>query len=165
MKNFPSAVGMVQIKPIQVKDAAPLFQAIVESRDCLSEFLPWAKDLTLKGEKDFLYQEKSRRYNNSPLVYCLVINGKASGMINLHALNEQTLSAEIGYWLSVDYQKLGIVSHAVEELIKHAFYRLSLKKLILRIDPNNIASQRVAEKNAFSKGGLENGLIYYELNK
>ncbi|MBS9335841.1 GNAT family N-acetyltransferase [Fructobacillus papyrifericola] len=165
MKNFQSPAGLVQIKPVQVKYAAPLFQAIATSRKNIATFLPWANDLSLKDEKDFLYQEKAKLYHGQPLVFTLIVAGQPAGMLDLHAVDENNRSAEIGYWLSVEHQNQGIVSRAVEEIKQYAFDRLALQKLILKIDPNNQASQRVAEKAAFEKTGLANGFVCYELNQ
>ena len=51
-------------------------------------------------------------------------------MIDLHNLNHE--SGEVGYWLSNDFQHLGIMTESVEFLKKYAFEQLKLDYLILR---------------------------------
>ncbi|MBS9337689.1 GNAT family N-acetyltransferase [Fructobacillus parabroussonetiae] len=162
MKTFQSAAGLVQIKPIQVKYAAPLFQAIVDSRPAIGDFLPWAMDLSLKDEKDFLLREKNRQFEGQPLVFALVVAGQPVGMLDLHAVNEAKRSAEIGYWISQQYQNQGIVSRAVELISEHALTRLALGRLVLRIKEENQASRRVAEKAGFIETGLVDDFLCYE---
>ncbi|MBS9334840.1 GNAT family N-acetyltransferase [Fructobacillus sp. M1-13] len=165
MKIFSSPVGPIQIKRVQVKYAASLFHAIATSREQMATFLPWAKELTLKDEKDFLFREKDRHYHGQPLVFAIIVNSQPAGMLDLHQVNQKDASAEIGYWLSFDYQNQGIISQAVVEIQDYAFSKLKLTKLRLNIKPDNIASQRVAEKTGFLQTTTDNEFIIYEVNK
>lgn len=89
MIEFTTKVGRVQVLPIQTKYAAAIYQKIAEGREEIGRFLPWAKGLTLRDEKDFLYQEKNRTYRKHPLVFTMTVNSQPVGMIDLHELDEQ----------------------------------------------------------------------------
>jgi len=60
---------------------------------------------------------------------------------------------EIAYVISPSARGRGIASAAVELLSEWAFRRLGVKRLQLSIHPDNVASQRVAEKAGYTCEG------------
>lgn len=162
MKAFQTAAGKVQLLPAQTKYAAAIYQKIAESRSDLESFLPWAKELTLKDEKDFLYREKEREFEGHPLVFIINVNGLPSGMIDIHEVNEEERTGAIGYWLASEYHNQGITSLAVDQLLVYAFKNLDFRSTFLEIDESNKASQRVAEKNGFSPAGRKKNMLLFE---
>lgn len=77
----------------------------------------------------------------------ILVDETPAGMIDLHYLSSK--SGEVGYWLSNDFQHLGIMTKCVEFLKKYAFEQLRLDYLILRTHPQNFASQNVAKRSGF----------------
>lgn len=53
---------------------------------------------------------------------------------------------EVAYTISRDYWGQGLGTEAAEAILHYGFQTLNLSRLISLIDPENIASQRVAEK-------------------
>jgi len=53
---------------------------------------------------------------------------------------------EVGYRLSKDSWGKGYATEAVSKLLEYAHSDLGLTRIIAMIDPQNIASQKVAEK-------------------
>lgn len=79
--------------------------------------------------------------------------GKPLGAIGLNGVNEMLGSAQMGYWLARAARGHGHMTRAVRLLAQWAFDRLGLARLELTTDPENIASQRVAERCGFQKEG------------
>lgn len=77
----------------------------------------------------------------------ILVDQHPAGMIDLHKLTKK--SGEIGYWLSGDYQHLGIMTQCVQLLINYSFTQLKLDHLILRTAQTNFASQNVAKRCNF----------------
>jgi len=72
---------------------------------------------------------------------------------------------EVAYTLAEAYQGLGLGTEAAQAILHYGFSELHLIRLVCLIDPENIASQRVAEKIGMSlekEARDENGtfLIY-----
>ncbi|MCG8398493.1 GNAT family N-acetyltransferase [Bacillus atrophaeus] len=67
--------------------------------------------------------------------------------------------AEVGYELSKDYWRKGIVSEALEAVVKYGYNCLQLERIEALIEPSNIPSIKLVEKQGFSREGL---LRYYE---
>jgi ribosomal-protein-alanine N-acetyltransferase len=57
---------------------------------------------------------------------------------------------EVAYTLSENYWGLGLATEAAQGILRYAFNNLNLSRLVCLIDPNNTASQKVAEKIGMS---------------
>jgi RimJ/RimL family protein N-acetyltransferase len=56
------------------------------------------------------------------------------------------LEIEIAYLLDKNFWHQGLATEASNGIMKYAFEKLNLSRLICLIDPDNVASQRVAER-------------------
>jgi ribosomal-protein-alanine N-acetyltransferase len=59
---------------------------------------------------------------------------------------EDQQEVEVAYTLAQAYWGQGLATEAAQGILQYAFEQLNLSRLICLIDPENIASQRVAEK-------------------
>lgn len=79
------------------------------------------------------------------------------GAIELH-LGERP---SVGYWLNPDARGRGVATTALRLVCGWAFEELSLDRLLLTTHPDNVASQRVAERAGFTRAGVvETGLEF-----
>lgn len=60
----------------------------------------------------------------------------------------------IGYWCAPEARRRGITTSALRQLSRHALGMLGLERLELIADPDNHASQRVAERVGFRREGV-----------
>jgi RimJ/RimL family protein N-acetyltransferase len=79
--------------------------------------------------------------------------GKPLGAIGLHKLDRRLLTAETGYWLAREARGHGHMTRAVRLLATWVFEELNLARLELRTDPENLPSQRIAERCGFHMEG------------
>jgi RimJ/RimL family protein N-acetyltransferase len=56
------------------------------------------------------------------------------------------LEVEIAYLINKDFWHQGLATEAAKGIMKYGFEKLNLPRLICLIDPENVASQRVAQK-------------------
>jgi RimJ/RimL family protein N-acetyltransferase len=63
-------------------------------------------------------------------------------------------NGEIGYWCAAEARGRGVVTRCVRRLCRYAFEELELGRLEVVVDPENIASRRVAEKAGFVEEGV-----------
>lgn len=59
--------------------------------------------------------------------------------------------AEVGYMLHQDYQKKGIMQEALISVINYGFNNVKLHSIEAVVDPNNLASAKLLERNNFIK--------------
>lgn len=69
-------------------------------------------------------------------------------------VNAHEYRARLGYWVAADARGRGICTRALRLLSRYALGELGLQRLELITDPDNTASQRVAEKVGFRREGV-----------
>ncbi len=76
---------------------------------------------------------------------------------------------EVAYTIAREYWRQGLATEAAQAILHYGFGRLNLARLICLIDPENIGSQKVAEKIGMSferETSDELGLFWiYSINK
>ncbi len=63
-------------------------------------------------------------------------------------------SANLGYWVAQDHNRRGIATQAVQLAVRWAFDERGLHRLEAGTLVDNLASQRVLERNRFARIGL-----------
>ncbi len=83
------------------------------------------------------------------------VNGKAVGGIGIVLQHDvERISAEIGYWLGESFWNKGIMTAAVEKMIKYAFTNFPIRKLYAPVFEYNHASMKVLQKAGFEKEAI-----------
>ncbi len=82
------------------------------------------------------------------------------------------LEVEIAYLLDKSFWHQGLATEAAQGIFKYGFEKLNLSRLICLIDPDNIASQRVAERIGMTLERRVDGIdgdnfptLIYSINK
>ena len=91
----------------------------------------------------------------APEEYRLAITlaGEVVGGIGM-GVNSHDYRGTIGYWVARDARGRGTCTRALRLLAGHGLEELELQRLELITDPDNLASQRVAEKVGFQREGV-----------
>ena len=111
------------------------------------------------GEQDaraFLVEQEQSRRDGTGLQLALVRPGDDAllGGISLYDLDRERASGAVGYWLAPAARGRGIATAAVLLLVRWGFESLGLARIELTCAPDNLASQRVAERAGFLREGL-----------
>jgi RimJ/RimL family protein N-acetyltransferase len=83
--------------------------------------------------------------------------GEVVGSIDMHINRLQT--GHVGYWVAAQARGRGVAADALRALSRWAFESLGLGRIELVTDPENIASQRVAEKAGFQREGVLRSML------
>jgi RimJ/RimL family protein N-acetyltransferase len=81
------------------------------------------------------------------------VDGNVVGGIGI-GVNSNDYRGRIGYWVAASSRGQGIGARALRVLSRHALDVRRLQRVDLITDPDNIASQRVAEKVGFRREGV-----------
>ncbi|MBS1891921.1 MAG: GNAT family N-acetyltransferase [Actinobacteria bacterium] len=135
-------------------DALALEPACGEWDVCAFTSVPWS--YSEAGALEWI--ERQRRKRAAGTVLALAIQGRedphALGNVNLAGLGDGGREAEIGYWLVPEARGRGLAAAAVSLLAEWGFEELGLERIEFAILPENIASQRVAERLGASPEGI-----------
>ena len=90
---------------------------------------------------------------NEGINWAITLKGSDTliGFIGHYQIKWQHFRSEIGYMLSPEFKGKGIVTEAIQLIVKYGFNEMNMHSLEAIIDPENIASARVLEKNNFVK--------------
>lgn len=76
------------------------------------------------------------------------------GMAMLKSFDPLVGKCEVAYFVAAAHEGKGIATGALAWAVDESFRQFKLQKVFLRVDPENVASIRVAEKNGFAREGL-----------
>ena len=151
--DVDKGLRLVQLTPSQ---ADVLFALTDNNREYLGEFLRWVPCVkTVDDSLHHIHETLENRKNNIKYTYGIEAGGEVVGDINLRNLQDDALPAEIGYWIAPEYSGKGFTTRAVSALTELGMNSLGLNKIIIRANPDNIASNRVAEKAGYIHVGSE----------
>jgi RimJ/RimL family protein N-acetyltransferase len=81
------------------------------------------------------------------------LDGQVVGGIGI-GLNSNGYRATVGYWVAAASRGRGTCTRALRLLSRHALDDLEVQRVDLVTDPDNLASQRVAEKVGYRREGV-----------
>jgi RimJ/RimL family protein N-acetyltransferase len=90
--------------------------------------------------------------NRHPFAIVDPATGTLLGSIDMSVNRMRT--GHVGYWIAAEARGAGVCTTALRTLVHWAFEELRLARLELITDPDNVASQRVAEKVGFQREGV-----------
>ena len=144
------------LRPFRENDVDLLSQLMANQHFMRFSLGVYTREQTL----GFLEKVLAWQNANEPSLFATVLrsNGMVLGYCGFyHQYIDDVDEIEIGYRMHPEYWNQGLATEAARAVRDHAFRDLNLPRVISLIHPENIASQRVAEKIGMS---LENQTIY-----
>jgi len=108
---------------------------------------------TLAAEKKWLKESIKRRKEKINLGYTIFYGKDVAGGIGIKINLHRRYVGELGYFIDEKYWGKGITSQAVKLVEKVCFKKLKLVRIEIVMQPENIASEKVAIKNGYLKEG------------
>jgi len=141
--------GVVLLRPWLEEDVPALVDACNDA-----EITRWIPVIPTPYTEEDACAFVRREVEGSPEYSFAVTAGEAlAGAIGMRA-NAHGYRARIGYWVAAWARGQGVATRALRCLSRWAFDELGLQRLELITDPENVASQRVAEKVGFRREGV-----------
>jgi len=144
------------IRPLALADARDLLALRLANREFMAPFDPVRPDafFTLEAQTEIAR-------NADGLTFAILDEGELAGLISLsNVVYEAFRSANLGYWVDAKRHGRGLATRAVSALVEHAFGPLGLHRLEAGTLVDNVASQRVLEKNRFERIGLARNYLH-----
>jgi RimJ/RimL family protein N-acetyltransferase len=82
----------------------------------------------------------------------VLVDGEVAGSIGLTPTMSE--GGHVGYWCGPQARGRGVMTDSLRQFCGYALDGLQLRRLELIVDPDNVASQRVAEKVGFQREGV-----------
>jgi [ribosomal protein S5]-alanine N-acetyltransferase len=156
----------INFDPFPVLETPDLLLRRIENSDAQEVFIMRSHPEAMKYlqrppaktvEDALLHIEKIQNLekNNSGINWgiCLKDESKIAGNICIWNISKEHHRAELGYVLLPSFFKKGIMRQAIRRVITYAFNDLKLHSLEAQVNPLNISSIKVLEKNGFVREG------------
>ena len=144
------------VRPYRETDAEEMFQAIVESREHLLPWMPFAAGYQSVDEAhEFVNRCIARWRLREDFIVGIwdVGSGRYVGSSGLHPRDWKIPAFEIGYWLRRDAEGHGYITETVRLLTEYAFTSLGARRVMIRCDARNTRSAAAARRAGFTLEG------------
>ncbi|EAR00056.1 GNAT family N-acetyltransferase [Maribacter sp. HTCC2170] len=146
-----------KIIEFDTKQCGPLYDLIDSNRERLETYFAGTvkNTKTLEDTISYCKQIDMRVKNKSYYIYTITNkeNNSLIGLIDVKNIDWNVPKAEIGYFIDFNHQGKGIITNAVAILIEYLLKEYNFKKLLCRINSENIGSIKVALNNGFKLEG------------
>lgn len=152
----PLGDDTVVLRPWREADIPQRFAGFSDP-DCLAFSWPLTEPFTEAHVVANLRVEERLRLQGSDVHLAVADAGDPDvvfGGCSLYDVNAMKASAAVGYWLSPGARGRGIATRTVRMLARWAFDHLAIRRLELTCGPDNVASQKVAERCGFTREGV-----------
>ena len=145
------------LRLVREDDAAELAALLTANREFLAPWEPLreASWFTAAGQLTALTESLLMHARGISYPMVIELDDRIVGRANLNSIVRGAGQyASVGYWVAESVTGRGIATAAVAELRRTAFAGLNLHRLEAGTLPHNVASQRVLERNGFTRYGL-----------
>jgi len=137
---------------------APTRQKMAVYRDFLARNDAYHKPWVFHSFKKELYEHYLKRIKRGVLQGCFIIDKQHQNLVGVININNILLGsasrASLGYYGDAAYAGKGYMSEGMSLALKYAFEDLGLHRLEANIQPENIPSIRLVQKQGFRKEGF-----------
>lgn len=156
---------LIILRKYKKEDLYDRFTAIKENLDKISRWLSFCRP-DYSEQQNLLwyvaYPKNWKRGIEFPFAIVEKSTGKYIGECVLNHINYKHKVANITYWIKKEFSGKGIATKAVNLIAQFGFNELGLRRLEIFMEPENIASIKVAEKAGAQKEGLLRNRVYSE---
>lgn len=150
LKEFQLGSRTIRLELPEESHAKALFKIVENDREELKKWMPWAKTTKhLRDEVNFMKYAREQMINHHLFMLTILCDDEPVGMIDLHEIDPIDRHAQVGYWLSSQYQGLGIMTASLKQLISVGFGQLNLHKIVVMADSVNEKSKAIPERLGF----------------
>lgn len=139
------------LRQVSVNDAAEAFA--LRSNPETMKYIPRPLVTTVEEALEHIKMINDKIESGEGINWAITEKGnpKLLGIIGHYRIKWEHFRSEIGYMLLPEAQGKGIITEAIQLLIDYGFNEMKMHSLEAIIDPDNLASARVLEKNNFVK--------------
>lgn len=145
----------IQLRLVEWRHADAIFALVEKNREHLGRWLPWVESSTsVDSTKEFIATALEQYGRNDGFQASIWYQGELVGMIGFHMWDFADKKTEIGYWLAESHTGKGIMTKAVQAIVKYAFETLDLNRVEILCAVGNDKSCAIPERLGFIHEGI-----------
>ncbi|HEY7196134.1 MAG TPA: GNAT family protein [Gaiellaceae bacterium] len=154
--GIPLRHGEALLRPWREADAGPLIAACSDPE--IARWTPVPQPYTDADAIAFLARAREGWRSGSTASFAIV-GAATDELLGSIELRLHGARASVGYWLGEGARGRGIATRALRLVTDWAFSSLGVTRIELTTDPENVPSQRVAERVGFRNEGVRERAI------
>ncbi|MDR3208620.1 MAG: GNAT family N-acetyltransferase [Rickettsiales bacterium] len=155
MAEFPKQLkrGDIVLKKLKptFDNCKIVFDLMDKNRKFLRRWLRWIDAIKCKEDELGFLQKTSKSDNGE---YTILFRGKIVGMCGFHSFSDKNKNGEIGYWLSREYNGMGIMTKSIKILESFVFGKLDWERVEIRNDTKNEKSAAIPKRLGYRLDGV-----------
>lgn len=139
---------------LQMENTEALFNLVDMERARLRQTLQWVDFTKSAADVGKFIEGGLEQYADRKGMHCAISEGaQIVGVAGINGINWRYLSCDFGYWIASAYEGKGLVTCAVQMLMRHAFADLKLHRVEIECRPDNLRSRAIPERLGFTYEG------------
>lgn len=135
------------LRSFKIEDAIVLFDIINRNRQHLRPWLTWVDQIqSAKEAEQFILDSFTQIDNQAGLELAIIFDGKIIGSVGMQHWNHQLNKAQIGYWITKEFEGKGIMNKCLMQFIKYLFTQVGLNKIEIHFVSSNQKSASVIKR-------------------
>lgn len=142
----------LRLRPWTVDDVEAIWPVVSDPE--FPRYMTWEAHRERAQTREWLDHAARVVSSNEEVQWAIELDGTAIGSIGFHDITWQVRAfrldrAELGYWLAPAHQRTGLMTEAVQAVVRFGFETIGLHKIVVTCMAENVGSRRVIEKAAF----------------
>lgn len=155
--------GEILIRPYRVEDINAVYEAVRESINEISVWMPWCHpDYAIEETAAFITSRSEAWANDREYTFGIFLarGGYFLGSTGLNFVNRVHNCANLGYWVRSSSTGRGVASRAARLVARYGLEHLGFQRIEILAAIGNLPSRRAAEKaRALGEGVLRKRLL------
>lgn len=148
--------GGILIKTIQIDSADLIYSGINNSREHLRKWLSFVDQTKSAGDtRKFIQSVLHSTCQKKDEIFEVWFHDEFAGLVGFKEIDHINRKVEIGYWLVKDMTGKGIINRSCQLLINHAFQKMNLNRIMIKVAKGNTKSIAVPIRLGFTFEGIE----------
>ena len=147
--------SQIRLEIIKPSMAQQIFETIDRDRKYLRNWLPFIDSTRQVSDTENFIKSITNKSNSRDIIYSIWYKEEFAGLVGFKDTDWINRKTEIGYWLAEKMQGKGVITSCVERLIKHAFQKLKLNRIQIKVAENNSKSASIPKRLNFVFEGIE----------
>jgi len=144
----------LELRPLKLRDAKPLFALVEANRERLRLWLPWPDaNRCVADSRAFILRVRAQARLGLAQSFGLWYQQELVGVAGFVWIDPANRSAAIGYWLAQAAEGRGLMTAAVAALVRHGFRTLRFNRIEIRAGVRNRRSRAIPVRLGFRHEG------------
>ena len=146
------------LRPVEVSDVELLWPDISDPE--IARLMAWSAHTDKAQTLEFLKGEVARYQSGRGVTWAILMDGAFCGIFSIIAVTRTHRAltfdkAELAYWIGRKFQQRGIATEAGRAVIRPAFQKMGLHKLVVSHHSGNMSSQALIKRMGFRYVGTQ----------